>query len=291
VSAISREYPVDPTYSLAQTCGPVVWSRGRWSNLEWIDGSLVWVGVEGQIVVHRRIRQDGSTLIVSGTAAADLDWSWLKRTQGVERRIPAFRDPIVTALAERFPGLRPHASGSLFDSLIGCIVGQSITVAAAAVVETRLCALFHPGVELYDRRFFAHPTPETLADASPALIRATGVTWKRAEAIVAAAQAAARGELPPNPESNPEETRRWLRSLPLVGPWTAESVLLWGLAESDAYPPGDAALLRAVKRAYGFEDFDHKRLNQLAEQWRPARAWASRLLWTALLGPAPEVMP
>ena len=195
----------------------------------------------------------------------------------------------MTELAERFPGLRPHASGSLFDSLIGCIVGQTHGRRGGGGRDSSL-RVFHPGVDLYGRRFFAHPIPETLAQASPALIRETGVTWRRAEAIVAAAQAAARGELPANPERDPEETRRWLRSLPLVGPWTAESVLLWGLAESDAYPPGDAALLRAVKDAYGLDDFDHKRLNQLSEQWRPARAWASRLLWTALLGPAPAAI-
>lgn len=37
---------------------------------------------------------------------------------------------------------------------------------------------------------------------------------------------------------------RELRKLPLVGPWTAASALLWGLGEPDAYPRGDVALLR-----------------------------------------------
>lgn len=284
-----RVYSVDSTYSLAQTCGPVAWSRGRWSNLDWIDGALIWVGVENDALVHRRVEQAGASLAISGTADPALDHDWLIRTQGIEQSMPAFTDPIVSALAEQMPGLRPHASGSVFDSLIACIVGQSITVAAAAVIETRISALFHEGIERHGRRFFAHPTSEELAQASPALIRATGVTWKRAEAIVAAAKATSNGEMPPEhgAELNHDDLRRWLRSLPLVGPWTAESVLLWGLGEADAFPPGDAVLLRAVKPAYAAPGFDHRQLNTLSEQWRPHRAWASRLLWTALLGPAP----
>ena len=289
MTEFDRVFPVGSLYSLAQTCGPVAWSRGRWSNLDWIDGALIWLGTENDIVVHRRVEQVGASLVVAGTADPARDRDWLARTQGIDQSMPVFTDPVVMDLANQLPGLRPHASGSLFDSLIGCIVGQSITVAAAAVVESRICALFHPGVEIFGRVFYAHATPETLAQASPAGIRATGVTWRRAEAIVAIARMAADGAMPSEGEAvaNPNETRRWLRSLPLVGPWTAESVLVWGMAEGDAYPPGDAALLRATKRAYAFDVLDHKGLNLLSEQWRPARGWAARLLWTALLGPAP----
>jgi 3-methyladenine DNA glycosylase/8-oxoguanine DNA glycosylase len=284
-----RVHPVDATFSLAQTAGPVAWSRGRWANLDWIDRGLVWVGIERGALAHRRVEQAGSDLIVTGAADPALDRDWLVRVLGVDQVMPALDDPVLVALAQRTPGMRPQASGSIFDSLISCIAGQSITVAAAAVIETRISALFHEGIELHGRRFYAHPSAEELAAASPALIRQTGVTWKRAEAIVAAAKATVNGEMPPGPgpEFDLEETRRWLRSLPLVGPWTAESTLLWGLGEGDAFPPGDAALLRAVKRAYAQDDFDHRALNQLSESWRPARGWASRLLWTDLLGPAP----
>jgi 3-methyladenine DNA glycosylase/8-oxoguanine DNA glycosylase len=290
MTSTRRVHPVDPVFSLAETAGPVAWSRGRWANIDWIDGALIWVGVERGALVHRRVEQNGSELVVSGSADPTRDRDWLTRVLGVDQAMPAFADPVLAALAQRTPGMRPQASGSVFDSLVSCIAGQSITVAAAAVIETRISALFHEGIELHGRRFHPHPTAEELAQASPALIRQTGVTWKRAEAIVAAANATVNGEMPP--ESGPafdlDELRCWLRSLPLVGPWTAESVLLWGLGEADAFPPGDAALLRAVKRAYERPEIDHRVLTRLAEDWRPARGWASRLLWTDLLGPAPR---
>jgi DNA-3-methyladenine glycosylase II len=285
-----RVHAVDPDFSLAQTAGPVAWSRGRWANLDWIDGGLVWVGVEKGALVHRRVEQADADLLVSGTADPAGDPVWLSRVLGLDQTMPSFADPVLAALASRFVGLRPQASGSIFDSLISCIAGQSITVAAAAVIETRISRLFHEGVELHGRRFHPHPTAEELAEAPPALIRQTGVTWRRAEAIVAAARATVAGEMPPDsgPDLDLDELRRWLRSLPLVGPWTAESTLIWGLGDGDAFPPGDAALLRAAKRAYGRDELDHRSLTRLSEEWRPARGWASRLLWTDLLGPAPE---
>jgi DNA-3-methyladenine glycosylase II len=74
--------------------------------------------------------------------------------------------------------------------------------------------------------------------------------------------------------------------LPLVGRWTAESALLWGVGAPDAHPSGDIALLRAVRNAYGLPEMTLKDLDVLSEAWRPARAIAARLLWTELLGVA-----
>jgi 3-methyladenine DNA glycosylase/8-oxoguanine DNA glycosylase len=80
-------------------------------------------------------------------------------------------------------------------------------------------------------------------------------------------------------------------ALPLVGRWTAESVVLWGIGAPDAHPTGDVALLRAARAAYGRPELTLKELDVLAEQWRPARGLAARLLWTELFGPAPHPHP
>ncbi len=75
-----------------------------------------------------------------------------------------------------------------------------------------------------------------------------------------------------------------LLRLPAVGPWTANSALLWGVGAPDAHPTGDVALLRAARAAFANPDLDLKGLDHRAETWRPARGWAARLLWTGLLG-------
>ena len=229
--------------------------------------------------------------MIAGDASPEADAPWAARVLGLGSVPPGIEEPVVAALAERYAGLRPFAAGSLWDGIVSSIAGQSISVMAAAVTEARLAALFHEGIELDGRRFWPMPTARRVASAEAALIRTSGVTWRRAEAIVAAARACIAGELPDDDRARdePDAARAALRRLPLVGPWTAESALLWGLGIDDAFPPNDAALLRAARRAYGLPALDHRGLIALSEQWRPGRAWAARWLWTDLLGAAPGV--
>lgn len=277
-----------PPYSLADTCAPVAWAAGRWANQDWTDGALVWVGWENERVVQRRVVQaeGASELLVDGDANTEIDESWAERTLGTQRSMPELGDPILQAIARRYPGLRPHASGSLFDGVVDSIVGQSITVLAAAVVSARLASYFHPGVLVQERIFWPSPRAEDLANADPARLRRTGVTWKRAEALIAAGQAALDGRLDETSARSSDDLRTMLRRLPLVGPWTVESALLWGIGDDDAFPMGDVALLRAARRAFGLPEMTMKEMQIRSNGWSGHRAWASRLLWIDLFGPA-----
>lgn len=284
-----RLLDIEEPFSLAATCGPVAWGRGRWPSADWVDGSLNCVDWEGERVVWRRVRQrpEGG-LAIEGSADPADDAEWGRRVLGLVDVCPPFADPTIERLRRRYPGLRCWAAGSTYEGLVSSIVGQSISVAAAAVTETRLAALFAEGIELAGRSFWPLPTAEQLAEAEPALIRQSGVTWRRAEALVRIGQVAVAGQLPDAAmaASDPVGTRALLRALPLVGPWTAESALLWGLGDGDAHPTGDVALLRAARRAYALPELDLRGLDRLSEQWRPVRGWAARLLWTELLGVA-----
>jgi DNA-3-methyladenine glycosylase II len=283
-----RTVEIEPPFSLADTCAPVAWAAGRWANQDWIEDSLVWVGWEGDRVVHRVVRAGSNEGVfrIEGTADPALDFDWAARVLGTGRSMPRFADSVLAGIAERHPGMRPHASGSLFDGLIDSIVGQSITVLAAAVVSARLASYFHHGIELHGRIFWPSPRPEELANADPFRLRATGVTWKRAEALVTAGQAALDGRLVEPLSESPDQLRAMLLELPLIGRWTAESALLWGIGEDDAFPTGDVALLRAARHAYGLPDMTMKQLDARATDWMGHRAWASRLLWIELFGPA-----
>jgi hypothetical protein len=52
-----RYLPVKGDFSLAETCGPVAWGRGRWPGSDWIDGAFVWVGREDDELASRIVRQ------------------------------------------------------------------------------------------------------------------------------------------------------------------------------------------------------------------------------------------
>lgn len=277
-------------FSLAETCAPVAWLGGRGPNVDWHDGALHWCGWDGSEPRLRIARQKAPLSIeVASDTTEESDRRWAVDVLGIEQRPPRLSDPVVSDLGKRFAGLRLFSAGSLFDGIVAAIVGQSISVASAAVTERRLAALFHPGVDGDHRRFFPMPRPFELAQADVASVRTTGVTWRRAEALVLAAQKWEAGELSTSVDArlDPSVAKERLRALRLVGEWTAASALLWGLGTADDYPPGDVALLRAARRAYAVPELDHHGLDALAEGWRPGRAWAARWLWTDLLGTAP----
>ena len=289
-----RQIPVDPGFSLAQTCGPVAWAAGRWPDLEWRDGCLIRVVRSLGLATPEVIwpSADGSSLLVAAPgsiASNDLDG-----ILQMHRVMPDWQDSVIAALASRFSGLRPFAYGSVYLGLLTSIVGQSISVASAATTQGRLAALLADPVELAGRRFWPLPPASRLAEASVELVRSSGVTWRRAEALVSIARRAADGRLPSDrpgwSDLASSDQLAALRDLPLVGPWTARSSLLWGVADDRVWPEGDAALLRAARLAYDDAGLDQAGLGRLAAGWGPAPGWAARLLWAGLFGAAPATM-
>lgn len=274
--------------SLTLTCAPAAWVAGRWPYEEWHAGRYWWVGFDADALAWRSVGSHPDGFAVTGSGDADAHDRWLRRVFAPAPLGPASSDPVVAGIARRAGGMAALCNGSLFDGAVMSIVGQSISLASAGITAGRLAALFHPGLELAGRRMWPLPSPADLGDADPAFVRQCGVTGKRAEALVRLGRAFADGDIADHPGERVGEAAAALLALPGIGPWTAASALLWGLGEPDAFPAGDAALLRAARRAYGDPDLDHAALNRRAETWRPARAVAARLLWLDLFGPAPD---
>ena len=284
---------VTPGFSLAETVAPVGWGGGRWPNQDWLDGDLVAVSANIQGTVSRHVRQREEFLEIASNVADARHQQWADDVLGAKRIPPKIDDPVIARIAARFPGMRPYSNGNLFEGIITAIVGQSISVQAAAVTERKLAALFTPPLIIGARQYWPTPTAEQLANADPALVRTSGVTQRRADAIVAIARLAVAAQLLPTvtPAADPGTVIEALMQLPLVGRWTAESVLLWGLGADDAYPAGDVALLRAARLAYDKPEMSHAEMDVLADGWRPGRSWAARWLWLNLFGPAPKMRP
>ncbi|HEV2128165.1 MAG TPA: hypothetical protein VGR22_06070 [Thermomicrobiales bacterium] len=282
-----RKVPVPAAYRLDVSAAPAAWVGERSSRHAWVDGSLVWCGREGDRAVWRRVRQPGAGLLtIEGSASSALDGRWVAATLNPDCMVARWNDPVLSRIAERYPGLAPYGDGSLFEGLVTSIIGQSISVASATVTQARLARLFGGAIEVAGRHFAPLPNPSQLADASVALIHTSGVTSRRAEALKRIAAFAVTGELPSDERarSEPEGVQRELLALPQVGPWTASSALLWGVGAPDAWPTGDVAVLRATRYALGDDSVTLKTMDTVAERWRPHRGIAARLLWTNLFG-------
>jgi 3-methyladenine DNA glycosylase/8-oxoguanine DNA glycosylase len=274
---------VSPPFDLARTAAPAWWARGRWPNVDWRSGAFVWVGWDGGEVAWRSVRQiDAETLEISGSRDSDRDGRWAAAVLGISAAIPRFDDPVLAGLARAHPGLRPWSAGSLYEGVVSSIVGQSISVAAAATTERRLCERFNEAIVVDGRHFWPPPLPEQLASSSAAFVRESGVTTKRAEALVAVGALFAESKLPRS-DGERVATLERLATISGIGPWTVQSARLWGIADADAHPTRDVALLRAARAHYA-EISDLKDLDRVAERWQPYRGWAARLLWLDLLG-------
>jgi DNA-3-methyladenine glycosylase II len=73
------------------------------------------------------------------------------------------------------------------------------------------------------------------------------------------------------------------KTLPGIGDFSAELILLRGAGLPDVLPSHEARLNQAVQRAYDLSQPPATaELTEIAERWRPYRTWVSVLLRTML---------
>jgi AraC family transcriptional regulator of adaptative response / DNA-3-methyladenine glycosylase II len=192
-------------------------------------------------------------------------------------------DPLLRPLVEARPGLRSPGAWDSFELAVRAILGQQITVAAAARLAGRLAERF--GTEVADpaaRALGLDRLFPTAAELAGAQIAALGLMpASRASALSGLADAVARDPSLLGPRGELEETIGALRALPGVGDWTAQYIAMRALQESDAFPAADVGLLRAMTEPAGRRPSPAQLLAR-AESWRPWRAYGAQHLWTSL---------
>lgn len=176
-------------------------------------------------------------------------------------------------------GLRVPGSFDGFELAWRAVLGQQISVRAATTLAARFAQRFGEPLETPEaslRR--VTPSPHDVACASVREIASIGLPSKRAETIRAMASLCA--ECPGLLSSGGplEAARERLLSVPGVGPWTAEYIIMRALHWPDAFPDTDLG----IRHAMG--DRGITKIAKAAEAWRPWRAYAAIHLWTELGG-------
>jgi DNA-3-methyladenine glycosylase II len=191
------------------------------------------------------------------------------------------RDPVVRNLQQRYPGLRPVQFHTPYEAAAWTIIGQRIRMTQAAAIKTRLAEAFGQTIDFGDRRLPAFPAPDRLATLGPV----QGLPERKVEYLRALGRAAANGHLEAGGlRGQPrQQALVHLRSLPGIGPFSAELVLLRGAGDHDAFPEHEKRLHRAMAAVYRLgDDPDLGALRQIADGWRPYRTWVALLLRTWL---------
>ena len=78
----------------------------------------------------------------------------------------------------------------------------------------------------------------------------------------------------------PEPLVERLCAIPGIGAWTAHYVAMRALGWTDAFPPGDVAVLNALGLGRGARAA--REASQRSQAWRPWRAYAVLKLWNSL---------
>lgn len=181
-------------------------------------------------------------------------------------------DPTMYTLASAEGLVLPKklTKSEYFPRLVQSVVGQQLSVKAAATIRGRLINL---SGEL---------TPQKLISLSHAQLRNVGLSNAKASYLHAISRSVRDQEVALDglDKQDDEEVMTELTKLKGIGPWSAEMFLMFVLGRPDVFSFGDQGLKNAVVMHYG--KLPASKLERLVRSWSPHRTIAAKALWHSL---------
>ena len=189
------------------------------------------------------------------------------------KRALARRDAVLAGIIRDHPRIALEPRGEPFFTLARSIVGQQISVKAAASIWARVVALA-PRV-----------LPEQLIDAGHARLTGCGLSTRKAEYLGGLARHFVRGTLHVAAwaEMDDEAVIAELVQVRGIGRWTAEMFLMFCLLRPNVLPLDDLGLQRAICLNYfRGRSVSLRTMRKIAAVWDPWRSVATWYLWRSL---------
>jgi DNA-3-methyladenine glycosylase II len=189
-------------------------------------------------------------------------------------------DPRMADLVDAEPDLDPDLlfdglPSDLWGALVLQVIGQQLSLAAAAAILARLKAL-HGG---------RMPTPAELLAADTEALRGIGMSYAKAAYLhdLAARLQDGRLDLDRLRALDDDAARRALTEVKGVGRFTADGVLMLSLRRPDVWPAADLAFRRAVEGIWGLDlPASIEEVDALGERFRPWRTLAAAYLYSSV---------
>lgn len=183
---------------------------------------------------------------------------------------------IAGALAQvGYPEPRVRATG--YRTLLRTIVGQQVSVAAAASVWARMEALLGEDI-----------LPEVLLAADAEALRGCGLSRQKQGYARSLCELVASGglDLAALPADDEEAITR-LVQIKGIGRWSAEIYLLFAEGRPDIWPAGDLAVQVGMGKILALPERPSERETRaMAEDWRPHRGALALFTWHCYANPA-----
>jgi DNA-3-methyladenine glycosylase II len=180
-------------------------------------------------------------------------------------------EPAFAAALARAGYPEPRISERGFVTLLRAIVGQQVSIQAAASIWNKLDAATGGAAD-----------PAKVAAASPETLRGAGLSGQKVAYAKSLADEVLSGRL--DFEALPaddEEAVARLVHVKGIGRWTAEIYLLFAEGRGDVFPAGDLAIQIELARIMGLPEArpTERAIRALAEPWRPHRGAAAIFAW------------
>ncbi|HSH18362.1 MAG TPA: DNA-3-methyladenine glycosylase [Candidatus Saccharimonadales bacterium] len=171
--------------------------------------------------------------------------------------------------------LRPHQD--YYRELVESIIGQQLSLKAAAAIEARFVAFFEG----------TFPQPQAILAADPDDLRAAGLSRAKVVYIRDLSRHVLDGTIILDrfdALSNPEIIKE-LTAVKGIGEWTVHMFLIFCMGRLDVLPVGDLGIKNGIRALYGFEAqptaADVEQV-ATANNWHPYESVASWYVWRSL---------
>ncbi len=191
-------------------------------------------------------------------------------------------DSVLSALIQRFRGLRPVLIADPYESLLWAVIGQQVNVSFARKLKLALVEICGRRLRINGHDYLLLPRPVDVAALDEQVLRAHQFSRRKTAYLVGLSLAVADGRLDLGILRNLpyEEAVATLTRFDGIGRWTAESVLMRGLGAQDVIPAGDLGLRRVIGQAYGLGKIaTETQIRLIAEQCAGWRSWVAFYWW------------
>lgn len=183
------------------------------------------------------------------------------------------QDGILGKLISNYGGEILCSQGDAFTTLAKAIVGQQISVKAAASIWNKLT------LRLTD------VSPHIVFSADTDLLRTCGLSARKASYIQDLSAYFLAGIYDETQWQNMDDESliRLLIQFKGIGRWTAEMFLIFYMLRPDVLPLDDIGLQRAISIHYNEnQTVDKQLIKKIAKEWQPWRSVATWYLWRSL---------
>ena len=184
-------------------------------------------------------------------------------------------DPQLAKILKQYSQYSITSRGEALETLLRSIVGQQISVKAAASVWKKLTNLV------------GSIKSENILSASSENLKSCGLSKQKTQYIINIAE-----HFKANDIANHSywKGRTYLNiydeliTIKGIGPWTAEMFGMFYLLEKDIFPIKDVGIIRAMNRLYGNNNkvLDLDEIIKISDAWKPYRSVACWFLWRSI---------